>query len=299
MPGRSRMKQREYDGIILGLVGITCNSVLAVIKICMGFSTNSAAVLADAFNNLTDAAASLALAIGFLIAGKTPDAKHPFGYGRMEYISGLIVSGLIMLTGLGIAQLSFERLWQPLPAVVNPLVLAGLGFSAITKIGIALFYRWKNKALQSPAIQAGITDSLSDAAVTGITLGSLLFAEYTPFFLDSTIGFAVAVIIFFTGFKSAKEALSYILGKPVDESLVQNISGLVSSIDGVIGIHTLIVHDYGPSYKYASAHIEFVPTMTFPEVHSAIEKAAEAARQILSVELILFPEPAMIETTST
>ncbi|MDR2075925.1 MAG: cation diffusion facilitator family transporter [Desulfovibrio sp.] len=285
------MPRREYRGALVGLAGIACNAALAAAKIAMGLSVNSAAVLSDAFNNLTDAAASLVLTAGFLVAGKTPDREHPFGHGRMEYVSGLVVACLIMATGLGMAKFSLERLWHPQSVAASRIVLWGLGLGIVVKLLMGLFYYRANATLRSQAIRAGITDSFSDAAVTAVVLSSFFLEGLAPFSLDAAIGFVVAGIIFCGGFKSAREDLTSILGKAGDDELMRRIREVVLAVDGVTGVHDLTVHDYGPSRKYASAHIECIPSMKFSEVHEALEKATDAARRILSLDLVLLPEP--------
>ena len=285
------MSRREYQGAMVGLAGVACNAALAAAKIVMGLSVNSAAVLSDAFNNLTDAAASLVLAVGFLVAGKRPDREHPFGHGRIEYVAGLGVACLNMATGIGIAKFSLERLWHPQAVALSRVVLWGLGLSILAKLLMGAFYYRANKTLRSQAIGAGIADSVSDAAVTAVALWAFFLEGIAPFSLDAGVGFAVAGMIFFGGLTSARKDLTSLLGKAGDEELMRKIREIVLAVDGVTGVHWLTVHDYGPSRKYASAHIEFASSMKFSEVHEALEKATDAARRILSLDLVLLPEP--------
>jgi|LQAB01.1.fsa_nt_gi cation diffusion facilitator family transporter len=283
--------QREQYGTLVSLAGVLCNLVLFAAKLAIGLAANSAAVLSDAFNNLTDTGSSLALAVGFYMAGKAPDERHPFGHGRIEYIAELIVSFLIMATGFGVGKFALERFLEPQPVKLNSFVICGLGCSVLAKLIMSLFYRRANKILQSTAIQAGIIDSISDAAITGVTLLSFAVAEYTEFPVDAAIGLAVAVAIFCAGIKSAKNAIDPILGKMKDARIEQQIREIVLAIEGIEGMHGLAVHDYGPSRKYASAHIEIVPSMQFSEVHAAMEQAVDSVRQNLNMDIVLFPEP--------
>jgi cation diffusion facilitator family transporter len=285
------MISREQRGVLVSLAGFLCNLVLFAVKLAMALATNSTAVISDAFNNLTDAGSSLALAIGFHMAGKAPDKRHPFGYGRIEYISGLVVACLIMATGFGIGKLALERLFDPGPAEATPLVVCGLLCSLFAKLVMSRFYRRANKTLQSTAIQAGVTDSLSDAAVTGVTLLSFAVARYTTFPVDAAIGLAVAVMILFAGFVTVKEALGLLLGKVESATLEQKIRELVLGTEGIEGVHELTVHDYGPSHKYASAHIELNASMEFSDVHALTEQAIDSVRQVLQMDIVLLPEP--------
>ncbi|MDR1936137.1 MAG: cation diffusion facilitator family transporter [Candidatus Accumulibacter sp.] len=285
------MMQREWYGTLVSLAGVLCNLVLFAVKLAMGLAANSAAVLSDAFNNLTDAGCSLTLAIGFHAAGKAPDERHPFGHGRIEYISGLIVACLIMATGLAVGKFALERLLDPQPVGWNAFVCFGLICTMLVKIVMALFYRRANKTLQSPAIQAGVTDSLSDVAVTGVTLFSFVVSGCTAFPVDAATGLAVAGGIFFAGAKTAVDALDPLLGKRENPVIERQIRELVLATQGIENIHGLTVHDYGPSRKYASAHIEIAASMKFVEVHDAVEQAVDSVRKNLKMDIVLLPEP--------
>lgn len=285
------MIQRERYGTLVSLVGVLCNLVLFAAKLAMALAVNSAAALSDAFNNLADAGCSLTLAIGFYAAGKAPDERHPFGHGRVEYIAGLIVACLIMATGFGVGKFALERLLHPHPVGWNSFVCFGLIGSMVAKIIMALFYRRANKTLQSPAMQAGVTDSLSDAAVTGVTLLSFVVSGYTVFPVDAVTGLAVAGVIFIVGLKTAGNALDFLLGKIGNPDIERQICELVLATEGIESIHGLTVHEYGPSRKYASAHIELTASMQFSEVHAIVEQAIDSVHQTLKMDIVLLPEP--------
>jgi cation diffusion facilitator family transporter len=283
--------QRERHGILVSLAGALCNLALFAAKLAMALAANSTAILSDAFNNLTDAGCSLTLAIGFHAAGKAPDERHPFGHGRIEYIAGLVVACLIMATGLGVGKFALERLLNPQPVSWNAFVCFGLICTMSVKTIMALFYRRANQTLQSPAIQAGVTDSISDVAVTGVTLLSFAVSGYTTFPVDAAIGLAVAGGIFFAGVKTAVDTLDPLLGKRENPAIERQIRELVLATQGIENIHGLTVHNYGPSRKYASAHIEIAASMKFIEVHDAVEQAVESVRQVLQMDIVLLPEP--------
>jgi cation diffusion facilitator family transporter len=283
--------QREQYGVLVCLAGVLCNLVLFATKLAIALAVNSAAVFSDAFNNLSDAGASLALAAGFYVAGKEPDQRHPFGYGRVEYIAGLVVACLIIITGLGVGKFALERFLEPQPVDVNPFVVCGLACTIVAKFLMSLFYRQANKAIQSTAIQAGATDNFSDAVVTGVTLLSFTITGFTVFPVDAAIGVAVAGVILFAGIKTARDALGHLLGRMETPGIEQQIRGIVLATEGIEGMHGLTVHDYGPFRKYASAHIELAASMKFPEVHTAVEQAIDSVRQILRMDIVLLPEP--------
>ncbi|MDR1776766.1 MAG: cation diffusion facilitator family transporter [Desulfovibrio sp.] len=282
---------RERYGMLVSLTGLVCNLALFCVKLLMGFAANSAAVISDAFNNLADSASSLTLLAGFSAAGKDADAEHPFGHGRMEYIAALVAAALILSTALGLGKFSLDRILAPEPVHAGPLVIVGLFASIALKLLLYLFYKRANKKLISAAVSAGAADSLADVAVTGVTLFSILVSSHVTFPLDAPVGMAIAVFIFITGLRAAKDALDLLLGKREDAGLEQRIRDLILSTDGIRGIHRLTVHDYGPSRKYASAHIELAPSMNFAEVHAATQRATARVRAALAIDLVLFPEP--------
>jgi cation diffusion facilitator family transporter len=282
---------REKYGALVSLTGLLCNLFLFAGKLAIAVKINSAAVLAEALNNLTDAVSALALAIGFFVSGKRPDKVNPFGYGRVEYLSGLLIAFFIIATGLEAGKMAGERLLDPHPANPTYLMLFGLLISIFIKLLLGLFYQNANKKLQSQAIQAGLKDSLADAALTGLTLLSLSASSYTTFPIDAVLGFAIAGLIMFTGFVTAKEALRLLLGNRDSSDLELQIRDLVLTTEGIKGIHGLTVHDYGPSRKYATAHVELSATLKFNEVHDLIEQATDSVQQVLKTELVLLPEP--------
>lgn len=282
---------RIRAGARAGLVGLICNIVLFAMKFALGVLSGSVAILSDAFNNLTDAISAIAMYAGFVISGRAPDAGHPFGHGRMEYISGLIVSLLVVATGVGVGKTSLEHLWSGGTVELGAYVLPALAASIIVKLAMAVYYRRVDAQIDSAVLRAGVADSLSDAATTGVALVALSLAPYTALPLDGIIGLGVAAMIVRAGVKSMRETIIPLLGVSPDPVLVDELTRTVLAVSGIQGIHGLIVNDYGPSCKIATAHVEITDEMTFTEAAMLAGVATAKVQRELGIEITLHIDP--------
>ena len=237
---------RRAYGTLCGAVGIALNILLFAGKFFAGQLSGSIAVTADAFNNLSDAGSSAVTLLGFRLAGKKPDTDHPFGHGRIEYISGLIVAGLILLMGVELAKSSLDKILHPEEVTFSLLALGIMAASVCVKLYMWLYNRQVGRRIHSAAMEATAMDSLSDTASTFAVLVAMLIGKWTGLAVDGYVGLVVALFILFSAYKAARETLSPLLGQAPDPELVREIRDIVLSDDTVVGVHDLVVHDYGP-----------------------------------------------------
>lgn len=247
---------RKQYGMLSGFVGIICNTILFFAKIFIGILTSSIAVSADAFNNLADAGSSIVTLVCFKIAGSPADKEHPFGHGRIEYISGLIVSVAIIITGLSFVKTSIEKIFSPDPITFSWISLVILTLSLLLKLWMCLFNKKLDNLTNSAVMKAASLDSLSDVAVTGAVILSMIITYFTGLSIDAYTGIVVSIFILLTGIGMIKETLSPLLGQAPNPNLVNEINKLVLSHKEIIGIHELMVHNYGPGRSVISLHAE-------------------------------------------
>lgn len=264
-------KVRKSYGTFAGTVGIMLNILLFSFKLIAGLITGAVSIVADALNNLTDAASSIVTVIGFKIASKSRDEEHPFGHGRMEYVSGLIVSFIIMIVGVELFKSSIDKIIHPEALQFGILPIAILIGSILVKLFMALFNRNLSRRIKSSALMAVAIDSISDVCATSAVLIGLVVATLSGFNPDGYIGILVSCFIVFSGIKAAQETLSPLLGSAPDDELVQQISDTVCSHENVIGLHDLMVHDYGPGRKFISLHAEVPADSEFADIHDEID----------------------------
>ena len=236
---------REKSGKAAGAVGIATNLLLFAIKMAAGLLSGSVAIMADAVNNLTDSGSSIIMLVGFKLAGKPADAKHPFGHARMEYLSGVIVSFVVLFLGLELGMTSIEKIIAPEAADFTPLTLGILAASVLIKLWQCFFYRSVGKTIDSQTVYATSSDSRNDAIATTVVLLGAAITSFTHLNLDGWLGLAVAVFIVVSGVKLIIETGDPLLGMAPDQELVKSIYQKILSYDGIIGIHDLAVHNYG------------------------------------------------------
>lgn len=288
-------KVRQKYGMLSGIVGIVCNVILFVTKFFAGIITGAVSVSADAFNNLSDAGSSIITFIGFKMAGKPADTEHPFGHGRIEYVAGLAVAAAIIVMGVELFQQSAERILHPeetVFSIVSVLILAG---SILMKLWMCLFNRKLGKKLDSAAMLATSTDSLSDCVSTTVVLLSLLLFRFTGINIDGFAGAVVAVFVFLAGIDAAKDTLQPLLGQPADESFVNRLEQLVTEDEHIIGVHDLIVHDYGPGRRFASLHAEIPYNMDMLEAHDVIDIAEKRVKSVLGCDISIHMDPVVTD----
>ena len=282
---------RRAYGTLCGAVGIGLNVLLFIGKFFAGQLSGSIAVTADAFNNLSDAGSSAVTLLGFRLAGKKPDPDHPFGHGRIEYISGLIVAGLILLMGVELAKSSFDKILHPEEVTFSALALVILAVSVAVKLYMWHYNRRIGGKIRSAAMEATASDSLSDAAATSAVLLAMLIGRWTGLAVDGYVGMVVALFILFSAYKAAKETLSPLLGQAPDPELVQHIRDIVEEHDTVVGIHDLVVHDYGPGRQRVSLHAEVPASGDILQLHDVIDNIERELHEKLHVQAVIHMDP--------
>lgn len=284
-------KVRQAYGIISGAVGIFFNIMLFAGKFFAGTISHSIAITADAFNNLSDAGSSIITLIGFKMAGQKPDSGHPFGHGRIEYLSGLAVSAAILIMAFELLKTSFDKLLHPQAISFSPLIAVILICSILVKCYMYLYNRSFSKKIQSEAMMATATDSLSDTISTAVVLITSLIAHFTGLRLDGICGILVGLFIMYSGFASARDTLNPLLGQAPDPEFVKQINDIVLSYDGVIGIHDLIVHNYGPGRIMISLHAEVPAEGNILELHDIIDNIERTLQSKLNCDAVIHMDP--------
>ena len=282
---------RQRYGTLSGAVGIFLNLLLSAGKMIAGLITGSIAITADAFNNLTDAGSSVVTLVGFRMAGKQADDDHPFGHGRIEYLSGLAVSVVILLVGLELAKSSVEKIIHPEPVEFSWLS-AGILIAAIcVKLWMSYFNRSLSRRIGSAAMAATAADSLSDAAATSAVLLSSLIGRFTGVNIDAWAGILVAIFILRAGWGAAKDTLNPLLGQSPDPELVREIERTVLAHPQVVGIHDMIIHDYGPGRRLCSFHAEVPQDADILAAHDAIDHIEREIQEKFGIETTVHMDP--------
>ena len=285
---------RERCGTVSGGIGIALNLLLCIGKFVAGIVSGSISVTADAFNNLTDAASSVVTLIGFRIAGQKPDDEHPFGHGRMEYLAGLIVSMLILLVGFELGKSSVEKIIHPETVSFSLLSAVILIVSVCVKLWMCLFNRALSKKIGSSALAATAADSLSDAIATTVVLIGLFVGQFTEFHIDGWLGLVVAIFILRAGLGAVKDTLDPLLGQAPDPALVKEVQNTVLSHDTIVGIHDLIIHDYGPGRRMLSLHAEIPADADIMAAHDVIDHIERELKEKYAVEAVLHMDPIVV-----
>ncbi|WP_373219267.1 cation diffusion facilitator family transporter [Ruminococcus sp. 5_1_39BFAA] len=282
---------RQAYGMLCGAVGIGLNILLFIGKWLAGTLSGSIAITADAFNNLSDAGSSIITLIGFKLSGQKPDPEHPFGHGRMEYISGLFVSVAILIMGFELIKSSVEKILHPEAIESSPLILSILILSILTKFYMCFYNRSIGKKINSTAMQATASDSLSDTISTTLVLIATIISQLTGVILDGWFGVLVGIFIFYTGITTMKDTMDPLLGKAPEKDLVEHIEQLVIAHPIVHGIHDLIVHDYGPGRLMISLHAEVSADGDLLTIHDEIDNIEHELQQKLNCSATIHMDP--------
>ena len=264
-------KVRLAYGRLAGIVGILCNAILCVLKLIAGILAGSVAMIADAFNNLSDAGSSVVTLIGFKLAGAPPDKDHPFGHGRMEYLSAMGVAVLIILAGFELAGSALDKILHPTEATFSLISTIILAVSIGIKLWMALFSGRIGRLIHSDALAAAGTDSRNDVLCTAVVLISSVVGYFTSWSPDGWVGMAVALFVIWSGFTVIRDTVSPLLGQAPNPQLVEDIQKTVLSYEGVVGIHDLIIHDYGPGRIIVSLHAEVPEDQPINKSHDVID----------------------------
>lgn len=282
---------REAYGRLAGIVGVVCNVLLFVGKFLLGTLTGSVAITADAVNNLSDASSSIVTLIGFRLAARPADDGHPFGHHRIEYLAGLAVAAMILLIGAELVKTSIGKILHPANVECTAATILVLLASILVKLWLAHFNRTLGKKIGSPALMATAADSRNDVITTAAVLLCAALSVATGLRLDGYVGLLVALFILWSGVSIAKDTIDPLLGAAPDESLVQAIASEIRGYDGILGLHDLMVHDYGPGRRFASAHAEVDYRMDILDAHELLDDIERDVRAKLRVDLVLHCDP--------
>ena len=282
---------RQRYGLLTGGVGIALNLLLSLGKFLAGVLTGSIAITADAFNNLSDAGSSVVTLAGFQMAAKRADDDHPFGHGRMEYISGLIVAGAILLVGVELVKSSVEKILRPEEIAFSWASVGILCAAILVKLWMFHFNRTLGRRIGSAAMGATAADSLSDAAATSAVLLGTLVGGLTGLHIDGWVGLLVAAFILRAGWGAARDTLDPLLGQSPDPKLVEDIEQTVLAHELVSGIHDLIVHDYGPGRRMVSLHAEVPMDADMLAVHDIIDDIERELKEKFRIEAVIHMDP--------
>ena len=282
---------RERYGVLSGGVGIFLNLLLSLGKFLAGVLTGSIAVTADAFNNLSDAGSSVVTLVGFKLAGQKADDGHPFGHGRIEYLAGLLVSLLILMVGVELGKSSIEKIIHPEDVTFSLVTVVILICSILVKLWMSLFNRKLGKRINSAAMQATATDSLSDVVATSAVLAGTLIGHFAQVSIDGWIGVVVAIFILRAGWEAVKDTLNPLLGTAPEPELVNAIQQLVLSHEQVVGMHDLVIHDYGPGRRMCSFHAEVPEDENIMAAHDAIDHIEREIQEKFGIETTAHMDP--------
>lgn len=285
---------RTRYGLMASTVGICCNVVLFAAKLFIGLLINSISVMADAFNNLSDAASSIIGFIGVKMAGKPADEDHPFGHGRMEYIAAFIVAFLVIQVGFTLFKTSVGKILHPEEMTFKLVSVVILLLSIGVKLWMGLFNRRLGNRINSSVMMATAADSIGDVGTTSATLFSVAVYGIWGFNIDGIIGLVVSVAVMWAGVGIAKDTLAPLIGEPIDPTLYKEITDFVESFDGIVGSHDLIVHNYGPSRSMASIHAEVPNDVSIEKSHEIIDHVEREAQRRFGIFLVIHMDP--IET---
>ena len=299
---KSEMKNptvRQAYGMLCGGAGIFLNLMLFAGKFLAGLLSSSIAITADAFNNLSDAGSSIITLLGFKIAGQKPDPEHPFGHGRVEYISGLGVSVLILLMGIELVKGSVSKIIHPEELTFSPVIIVILLASILVKCYMFYYNRTLGKELDSAAMSATAMDSISDCLATTVVLIATLVGHFTSITIDGWCGLLVGLFICRAGIMAAKETIGPLLGQPPSPEFVEQVSNIVMSYEEVIGLHDLIVHDYGPGRVLISLHAEVPADGDILTLHDVIDTIEQELKTTLNCHAVIHMDPVQVGDEET
>lgn len=286
---------RRGYGVLCSVVGIVLNLLLCGVKFLAGTLSGAIAITADALNNLSDAASSCVTLLGFWLGGKAADSAHPFGHGRYEYLAGLGVSVLILWMGVELGISSVRKLFAPSDVTSGWLVPVILGISALVKLYMYYYNHRIARNIASAAMEATAADSRSDALSTLVVLVSTLVTAYTGLRIDGICGIFVSLLILRTGYEAARDTISPLLGQPPSRELVAEITGLVLAQEEIVGMHDLLVHDYGPGRMMISLHAEVRGDRDIFLLHDVIDQTERALAERFSCDAVIHMDPIAVD----
>lgn len=290
---------REKYGYLGSITGIIVNVLLAVAKYLIGAASNSIAITADAVNNLSDSVSCVITLVSFKMANMKPDKEHPFGHGRIEYVAALIVGFIVELMGYELIKSSIDKIRHPEAVVFSVPALVVLLISIGGKIWLALFNGYLGKRIDSTAMSAVVTDSISDTTATTVTLISLIVSIFTDLPIDGYMGIVVSLFILYSGFGILKESIGIILGTPPDKELVDELVDYIMSHEEILGIHDLVIHSYGATRTFASVHTEISADGDLLRAHDTIDSIERHVKEKFGIELVIHMDPIVTNDETT
>lgn len=282
---------REKYSLLCGILGIICNFFLFMIKFIIGIVSGSIAITSDAFNNFSDVGTSVISIIGAKLSNAHADKEHPFGHGRIEYISSLIVSFIIILVGFELFKSAISKIINPEAIEISIPLIILLLLSILIKVWMFLYNRYAGRIINSKVLLATSQDSLNDVITTGAVVITTFIGMYIPFSIDGYVGALVSLFIMYSGFLISKDTISTLLGSPPDTETVKSIEEIIIKNENIIGIHDLIVHDYGPGRIMASVHAEVNETCNLSEIHDTIDFIENYIEDNLGIHIVIHIDP--------
>ncbi len=288
---------REDIGALASIVGIIANIFLAASKIVVGFLTSSMSIAADGFNNLMDSVASVVTLLGFKLSGREPDEEHPMGHGRFEYIAGFVVAIIVIVVGIELVRTGVERILDPQVVEYGWVALGLLVLAIIVKLWMAAYSRSLGEKIDSSALIAVAVDSRNDVLATAAVLAAALVARFTGWHLDGWATVGVALFILYSGVDLVRDTISSLLGQAPSKEVHDELMTRLQSGDEIMGVHDLIVHDYGPARTYASAHVEMPAHMDPVKAHDVIDGIERSILADLGIHMVIHHDPVELETS--
>ena len=290
-------ERRVKYSVFAGTLGIICNLLLFAVKVGVGTAMSSIAIISDAFNNLSDTGSSMVSIIGVKLSAKEPDREHPFGHGRLEYISSLIVAFIIMLVGFELFKSSAAKIFNPEAVALSPVLLVILCISIPVKLWMYSYNKYVGKITGSGVILATAKDSINDVIATSAVILSAIIGKLINFPpLDGIVGTVVSLLILYSGLRIALDTIDILLGAPPEKELIEAIRSRVLEAEGVVGVHDLIVHDYGPGRVLASVHAEVPDDCNVVEIHEVIDLLEQKIDKELGVHIVVHMDPIAVNS---
>lgn len=287
----SDSKVRESYGTLSSGVGIACNIALFALKYAIGTLSHSISVISDAFNNLSDCASCFVTLFGYKMAAKPADKDHPFGHGRMEYLTSLTIAVVILAVGLELLKSSVEKILHPTDTVFSLVILVSLIISVAVKLWMSLFNTKLGKRINSSVMLATAKDSRSDVLATSAAAIGLITSAFTTLPMDGIMGVVVSAFVLVSGFGIVRDTVDELLGKPADPELTDDIKRMVTENKRIIGVHDLIIHDYGPGNKLGSCHVEVRSDEDFSQIHDLVDCIERRIYSELNVRMTIHMDP--------
>jgi len=284
-------KVRTAYGVLTSIVGIICNLILFGTKLGIGLIINSISVMADAFNNLSDAASSVIGLVGVKLAERPADKEHPFGHGRFEYIAAIAVAFLILQVGYSCFKSAFTKILHPETVGFNWILVGILCLSVLVKVWLSIFNKTLGKRINSSVMKATSADAFGDVLITSVTIISIIIGKVTGLAIDGWMGIVVSIFVFMAGINIAKETLKPLLGEAVDREVYNRITDKVNSYTGIVGSHDLIVHNYGPTHTMATIHAEVSNDVKLEEAHETIDLIERDVLRDMGIFLVIHIDP--------